>query len=89
MGNGGGAFRGGRAGLLDLFTGAFGGDGYELVLVAIGSLNGFWVTEEPYVRTGGLFAVFGLVGSGGRSELGIGGGGGGGGGLLATVKALF
>ena len=85
VGNGGGAFRGGRAGLLETLTRALPLTVFELAFVPSGSLNGFWLTEEPYVTIGGLLAVFGLVGRGGLSELGIGGGGG----RLATIKALL
>lgn len=86
MGNGGGAFRAGRAGPLVLIAGATKDDeACELTSAPIGSLNGLWTAGEPLVRIGGLLAVLGLIGRGGRSELGTGGGGG----RLATIKVVF
>jgi hypothetical protein len=91
VGSGGGAFRAGNGGDLLLFaveggpSRSTGGGGRMLAFTPIGSLFAFLVTEEPYVRIGGLLTVFGLVGRGGLSALGIGGGGG----RFATVRALL
>ena len=81
-GNGGGAFRAGRGGVFALCVGlglslSTGGGGSRLPFTPIGWLFTCFVTEEPYVAIGGLFAVWVLEGIAGRLAGAVGGSGGG------------
>jgi hypothetical protein len=70
-GNGGGALRAGRGGVLAVCVGvgwslSTGGGGRRLFFTPIGWLLACFVTEEPYVTMGGLLVVCVLEGMDGR-----------------------